>query len=116
MPGASRGTDGSNPVPSSRESANFRFLAPVSARHVLREPGRATGPVEQPDKFELVINLKTARAARPDRPALDPRPRRGGDRMRRRRVGEELKFCSVSPRVGNVKNKDPSLIETVLVQ
>jgi hypothetical protein len=27
--------------------------------------------------------------------------------MRRRRVGEELKFCSVSPRVGNVKNKGP---------
>jgi len=27
-----------------------------------------------------------------------------------------MKFCSVSPRVGNVKNKDPSLIETVLVQ
>ena len=35
--------------------------------------------------------------------------------MRRRRVGEEMKFCSVSPRVGNVKNKDPSLIETVLM-
>ena len=35
---------------------------------------------------------------------------------RRRRLGEEMKFCSVSPRVGNVKNKDPTLIETVLVQ
>jgi len=26
--------------------------------------------------------------------------------MSRRRVGEEMKFCSVSPRVGYVKNTD----------
>ena len=36
--------------------------------------------------------------------------------MRRRRVGEEMKFCSVSPRVGNVKNNNPSLIEPIAAE
>ena len=38
-------------------------------------------PIEQPRKFELVINLKTVKGARPDDPAVNPRSRRPSDRV-----------------------------------
>ena len=53
---------------------------------ILKGARPADLPVELPAKYDLTVNLKTAKAIGDHPPAVDPRARRPGDRMNRREL------------------------------
>ena len=70
--------------------------AAVYVDRILRGEKRADLPVQAPTNYVLAINLKTANTLRLTVPPTAPRPRRRGDRMRRREVMAGLAAASVA--------------------
>ena len=68
------------------DGADLYRRAVAYADSILKGGNPGELPVQAPDKYELIINLKTAKALGLERAADVARPRRRGDRMRRREV------------------------------